>query len=139
MSFHLVASRGPATGPAPSGAHLPIRGPRCYPSDTTPYRGEIIAPYVPIGGTTGKAATRWSIRVATSSRRSATSTTPPAGLVRVELAGLARPHAALQERSAWSIRPSGGPLKLPRRRSGRGCGIRAGVESGGGGPQRSAC
>ena len=51
MSFYLVAGQSPATDPAPCGVHLPTRRPRRYPSDTTDVEWEIMAPYIPVGGT----------------------------------------------------------------------------------------
>ena len=51
VSFYLVAGQSPATDPAPCGVHLPTRRPRRYPSDTTDVEWEIMAPYIPVGGT----------------------------------------------------------------------------------------
>jgi transposase len=59
MSFYLVAGAGASTDPVPDRQHprtqhLPTRRPRRYPSDTTDDEWAILAPYVPIGGTTSK-------------------------------------------------------------------------------------
>jgi transposase len=54
MSFYLVAGAGAPSDPVPAHSHLPTRRPRRYPSDTTDVEWEIMARYVPAGGTTGK-------------------------------------------------------------------------------------
>lgn len=52
MSLYLVAGQGASsTTPATSSDHLPTIRPRCYPSDTSDAEWEIIAPYIPVGGT----------------------------------------------------------------------------------------
>jgi transposase len=52
MSFYLVTGAGTPTPPAPAGQHLPTVRARRYPSDTTDAEWQIIAGYVPAGGTT---------------------------------------------------------------------------------------
>lgn len=52
MSFYLVTGQGASTDPANVGRHLPTARPRRYPSDTSDAEWEILAPYVPVGGTT---------------------------------------------------------------------------------------
>lgn len=52
MSLYLVAGQGASsTTPVTSSDHLPTGRPRCYPSDTSDTEWEIIAPYIPVGGT----------------------------------------------------------------------------------------
>lgn len=51
MSFYLVAGQGASTDPAPAGQHLPTQRPRRYPSDTSDAEWQVMAPYVPVGGT----------------------------------------------------------------------------------------
>lgn len=53
MSFYLVAGQGAPTDRGPAAEHLPTRRPRRYPSDTTDVEWEVMAWYVPVGGTTG--------------------------------------------------------------------------------------
>jgi putative transposase len=50
--LYLVAGQG-ASSPTSvtSRDHLPTDRPRCYPSDTSDAEWEIIAPYIPVGGT----------------------------------------------------------------------------------------
>jgi transposase len=52
VSFYLVAGQGASPDAAPTGEHLPTRRPRRYPSDTDDDEWAIMAPYVPVGGTT---------------------------------------------------------------------------------------
>jgi transposase len=52
MSFYLVTGASAATNPAPAGSHLSTARPRRYPSDTTDTEWQIMAGYVPAGGTT---------------------------------------------------------------------------------------
>jgi transposase len=52
VSFYLVAGQGASIAPARTGQHLPTRRPRRYPSDTDDEEWQIMAPYVPVGGTT---------------------------------------------------------------------------------------
>jgi transposase len=52
MSFYLVAGAGTPTDPAPAHQHLPTTRPRRYPSDTTDTEWQILAQYIPAGGTT---------------------------------------------------------------------------------------
>jgi transposase len=54
VSFYLVAGQGASTDPAPIGEHLPTARPRRYPSDTDDDEWAIMAPYVPVGGTTAQ-------------------------------------------------------------------------------------
>ena len=52
MSLYLVAGQGASsTTPVTASDHLPTGRPRCYPSDTSDAEWEIIAPYLPVGGT----------------------------------------------------------------------------------------
>lgn len=52
MSLYLVAGQGAAsTTPVTSSDHLPTGRPRRYPSDTSEAEWEILAPYIPVGGT----------------------------------------------------------------------------------------
>jgi len=52
VSLYLVAGQGAAsTPPVTSSDHRPTDRPRCYPSDTSDAEWEIIAPYIPVGGT----------------------------------------------------------------------------------------
>jgi transposase len=52
VSFYLVAGHGAATAtPVTASDHLPTARPRRYPSDTTDAEWEVIAPYIPVGGT----------------------------------------------------------------------------------------
>lgn len=51
MSFYLVAGQGASTDPAPAGQHLPTQRPRRYPSDTSDAEWQVMAGYVPVGGT----------------------------------------------------------------------------------------
>jgi transposase len=53
VSFYLVAGQGASTGPAASGEHLPTMRPRRYPSDTSDVEWQIMARYIPVGGTSG--------------------------------------------------------------------------------------
>jgi putative transposase len=52
VSFYLVAGQGASTDPCPVGEHLPTARPRRYPSDTDDDEWAVLAPYVPVGGTT---------------------------------------------------------------------------------------
>lgn len=55
MSFYLVAGQSAPTDPVTASAHLPTSRPRRrYPSDTSDIEWQIMAPYVPVGGTTSK-------------------------------------------------------------------------------------
>ena len=54
MSFYLVCGQGASTDPSPVGEHLPTRRPRRYPSDTCDDEWALIAPYIPVGGTTDR-------------------------------------------------------------------------------------
>jgi transposase len=54
VSFYLVAGQGASADPAPAGQHLPTQRPRCYPSDTDDDEWAVMAPYVPVGGTTAQ-------------------------------------------------------------------------------------
>lgn len=54
MSSYLITGQGAPTAPAAAGDHLPTTRPRRYPSDTSDAEWEIIAPYIPVGGTTSK-------------------------------------------------------------------------------------
>jgi transposase len=54
VSFYLVAGQGASTDPAQAGRHLPTTRPRRYPSDTDDDEWQIMAPYVPVGGTTSQ-------------------------------------------------------------------------------------
>jgi len=51
MSLYLVASHGAATAPASIGQHLPTARPRRYPSDTNDAEWQLLAGYIPPGGT----------------------------------------------------------------------------------------
>lgn len=52
MSFYLVTGQGAtSTAPVTSSDHLPTGRSRCYPSDTSDAEWEILAPYIPVGGT----------------------------------------------------------------------------------------
>jgi hypothetical protein len=51
MSLYLVAGHGAATTPASAAAHLPTARPRRYPSDTSDAEWQIMASYIPAGGT----------------------------------------------------------------------------------------
>jgi putative transposase len=51
MSLYLVAGHGAATVPAASDEHLPTNRPRRYPSDTSDAEWQIMAGYIPAGGT----------------------------------------------------------------------------------------
>lgn len=51
MSFCLVGGQGVDTAPVSATAHLPTTRPRRYPSDTTDAEWQIIAGYLPAGGT----------------------------------------------------------------------------------------
>jgi transposase len=52
VSFYLVAGQGaPSTDPITASDHLSTERPRRYPSDTSDAEWEILAPYVPVGGT----------------------------------------------------------------------------------------
>jgi len=52
MSLYLVAGQSaPATPTVTSGDHLSTDRPRRYPSDTSDAEWEIIAPFIPVGGT----------------------------------------------------------------------------------------
>lgn len=53
MTSYLITGQGAAADPA-AGQHLPTTRPRRYPSDTSDAEWEIIAGYIPVGGTTGK-------------------------------------------------------------------------------------
>lgn len=52
MSFYLVAGQGAPTDPSPAREHLSTQRPRRYPSDTDDDEWAVLAPYVPVGGTT---------------------------------------------------------------------------------------
>lgn len=53
MSLYLVAGQGAAsTTPVTSSGHMPTSRPRWYPSDTSAAEWEVLAPYIPVGGTT---------------------------------------------------------------------------------------
>jgi transposase len=54
VSFYLVCGQGASTDPLPVGEHLPTLRPRRYPSDTCDDEWALIAPYVPVGGTTSQ-------------------------------------------------------------------------------------
>lgn len=54
MSFYLVGGQGALTDPAVVGEHLPTQRPRRYPSDTDDDEWALLAPYVPVGGTTAQ-------------------------------------------------------------------------------------
>jgi transposase len=54
VSFYLVAGQGASTGPCQTREHLPTTRPRRYPSDTDDDEWAIMAPYVPVGGTTAQ-------------------------------------------------------------------------------------
>lgn len=58
MSFYLVCGQGASTDPSPVGehlpTHLPTRRPRRYPSDTCDEEWALLAPYIPVGGTTDR-------------------------------------------------------------------------------------
>jgi putative transposase len=54
MDLYLVAGAGAATAPTPAGQHLPTQRPRRYPSDTSDAEWQIMAEYIPAGGTTTK-------------------------------------------------------------------------------------
>jgi putative transposase len=49
--LYLVAGNGASTDPTLAAAHLPTSRPRRYPSDTTDAEWQIMAPYIPVGGT----------------------------------------------------------------------------------------
>jgi putative transposase len=51
MSLYLVAGHGAGTAPASVGEHLPTARPRRYPSDTSDTEWQILAGYIPAGGT----------------------------------------------------------------------------------------
>jgi hypothetical protein len=51
MSLYLVAGHGAATAPASAGGHLLTARPRRYPSDTADTEWQLIAGYIPVGGT----------------------------------------------------------------------------------------
>jgi putative transposase len=51
LSFYLVCGQGAPTEPVAARQHLPTNRPRRYPSDTTDAEWEIIASYIPVGGT----------------------------------------------------------------------------------------
>jgi putative transposase len=51
MSFYLVAGAGAPAAPASAGPHLPTSRPRRYPSDSSDLEWQILAPYIPTGGT----------------------------------------------------------------------------------------
>src|SRR2546421_8614631 len=51
MSLYLVAGHGAATVVASVGEHLPTARPRQYPSDTTDAEWQLMAGYIPAGGT----------------------------------------------------------------------------------------
>ena len=51
MSLYLVAGHGAATAPASIGQHLPTARPRRYPSDTSDAEWQLLAAYIPAGGT----------------------------------------------------------------------------------------
>jgi len=51
MSLYLVAGHGAATAPASIGQHLPTGRPRRYPSDTSDTEWQLLAGYIPAGGT----------------------------------------------------------------------------------------
>jgi transposase len=54
VSFYLVCGQGAPTDPCLVGEHLPTRRPRRYPSDTDDDEWALIAPYIPVGGTTAQ-------------------------------------------------------------------------------------
>jgi putative transposase len=54
LSFYLVGGQGASTDPVPVGEHLPTHRPRRYPSDTDDDEWAVMAPYVPVGGTTAQ-------------------------------------------------------------------------------------
>ncbi|MFC0530421.1 IS5 family transposase [Phytohabitans kaempferiae] len=54
MDFYLVAGAGASTAPASAVHHLPTERPRRYPSDTSDVEWQIMAEYIPVGGTTTK-------------------------------------------------------------------------------------
>jgi transposase len=51
MSLYLVTGTSVSTGAVTATDHLPTDRPRRYPSDTTDAEWQLIAPYVPVGGT----------------------------------------------------------------------------------------
>jgi len=51
LSFYLVCGQDAPTEPVAGRQHLPTSRPRRYPSDTTDVEWEIIAGYIPVGGT----------------------------------------------------------------------------------------
>ncbi|GAA2032216.1 hypothetical protein GCM10009779_16570 [Polymorphospora rubra] len=51
MSFYLVCGQAAAAPPATAPEHLPTARPRRYPSDTTDTEWQLIASYLPTGGT----------------------------------------------------------------------------------------
>jgi putative transposase len=51
VSFYLVCGQAAAAPPTPAPEHLPTTRPRRYPSDTTDTEWQLIAPYLPAGGT----------------------------------------------------------------------------------------
>jgi transposase len=54
MSLYLVAGAWAPIDPVPAGQHLPMRRSRRYPSDTSDAEWQIMAAYVPAGGTGAK-------------------------------------------------------------------------------------
>jgi putative transposase len=54
LSFYLVAGQDAPTDPHDVHRHLPTRRLRRYPSDTSDLEWAIMAPYIPVGGTTDK-------------------------------------------------------------------------------------
>ena len=75
MSFYLVAGAGARTCPVPVREHLPTARPRRYPSDTTDEEWEIIAGLCRSAAPPAGVGVRCATHAATSSTRSATSTT----------------------------------------------------------------
>jgi transposase len=51
LSIHVLGGQAAPEVPAYAGEHLPTRRPRTYPSDTTDVEWQVMAPYVPVGGT----------------------------------------------------------------------------------------
>ncbi|GAA1371481.1 transposase [Catellatospora chokoriensis] len=51
MSFYLVCGQAAAAPPTPGAEHQPTTRPRRYPSDTTDIEWQLIAAYLPAGGT----------------------------------------------------------------------------------------
>jgi transposase len=50
MTFYLIAGQGVDSAPASAATHLPTTRPRRYPSDTTDTEWQVMAGYLPVGG-----------------------------------------------------------------------------------------